>query len=330
MFKLLALPLLTILLAPSIHARPLDKEPGFGLTLALYAGSRNVESQFTTHEDNEITEDLTHSGQSLQTPIIFPLGRVQYTFDSLQSQIFLGNSQDQVATARFQYELGYIHQFANQTKLTVAYFPELSMFNDTWQDPFLTNQVRQETKESTSGGRIAIERIMGGPFAFKYAYATNDVKNESSGVSLMLTDEELASLQRDGVFHRLEIDTMLPIATGLFIRPTVKYTLREAEGDANSYDEVIGQLSALSMQGKHTIVATISMGKKQFETENPVFNSKQDSTSLRLFSIYTYKQPFDWKSFSFNIMAGYSQEDSDIDFYDESSFIAATGITYKY
>ena len=74
---------------------------------------------------------------------------------------------------------------------------------------------------------------------------------------------------------------MLPVASGLFMRPTVKYTLRDAEGDANSYNEVIGQLSALSMQGKHTVVATISMGKKQFDSENPVFNAKQDSTSLR-------------------------------------------------
>jgi len=69
---------------------------------------------------------------------------------------------------------------------------------------------------------------------------------------------------------------------------------------------------------------------KQFDIINPVFNVKQDSTSLRFFSIYSYKQPFDWESFSFNIMAGYSQEDSDIDFYDESSFIVATGLTYKY
>ena len=44
--------------------------------------------------------------------------------------------------------------------------------------------------------------------------------------------------------------------------------------------------------------------------------------SLGFFSIYTYKQPFGWQAFSFNIMAGYSQEDSDIDFYDESSFIS--------
>ena len=100
-----------IAFTPTMQARPLDTEPGLGLTLALYAGSRNVESQFTTHEDNETNNDLNNSGQSLQTPIIFPLGRIQYTFEALQNQVYLGNSQDQVATARFQYELGFIHQF---------------------------------------------------------------------------------------------------------------------------------------------------------------------------------------------------------------------------
>ena len=151
------------------------------------------------------------------------------------------------------------------------------MFNDTWEDPFLTNQARVETKESTSGGRIALERIFGGPLAFKYAYATNDVKDEHSGTSLQLTPEETESLLRDGVFHRAEIDVMLPVATGLFMRPTIKYTNRNAEGEANSYDEYIAQLSMLSMQGKHTIVATISLGMKQFDMENPIFNANQDS-----------------------------------------------------
>ncbi|PKG40518.1 DUF2860 domain-containing protein [Psychromonas sp. Urea-02u-13] len=318
-------------LVPSTQARPLDKEPGFGLTLAFYAGSRNVESQFTTHEDNEVTNNLTNSGESLQTPIIFPLGRIQYTFDSLQTQVYLGNSQDQVATARFQYELGFIHQFKNQTKITVAYFPELSMFNDTWEDPFLTDQARETTKESTGGGRIAIEQLFGGPFAFKYAYAANDVENETSGSSRTdLTPGDMQSLERDSAFHRAEVEVVIPVTAMIYMRPSLEYTVRNADGEANSYDEYTAQLSVLARQGKHTIVSTISLGMKQFDIINPVFNVKQDSTSLRFFSIYSYKQPFDWESFSFNIMAGYSQEDSDIDFYDESSFIIATGLTYKY
>lgn len=330
MLKILTPVLLVTCFATSAFARPLDKEAGFGLTLGLYGGTRVVESQFNTQKDNQQTDTLDSTGESLQTPTFFPLGRIQYTFDDLQTQVYFGNSKDQVATASFQYELGFIHQFENKTKFTIAYFPELSMFNETWEDPFLTGKDRVETRETTTGGRIALERIFGSPFSLKYAYATNEVENENSGLGLGLNPEDMDSLKRDSKFQRVEAEVVLPIANKTYLRPTLKYTVRDSEGEANSYNEYAGLLSVIATQGKHTIISTLSLSAKSFDKVNPIFNRKQDSNTMGFFTVYSYNQPFDWESISFTLLAGFSKEDSDIDFYDVMSSSVVAGVTYTY
>lgn len=332
MFKKIVPIVLVLSSVGTSYARPLDKEAGFGGSVAFSVGFSGIESQVATNDGNEVIKDLHGATEKQSTPIAFPLGRLQYTFDDLQTQLYLGNSKDQVATASFQYELGYIHQFSDQTKLTVAYFPRLSMFNDSWEDPFVTGATREKTKETTSGGRIAFERIWGSPFSVKYAYATNEVEDEKSGSTLggKLGKTEIESLKRHSVFQRAEFEYMLSISKGLFLRPSVKYTRRDADGEANSFDEYHGQVSMLNMLGKHTIITTVSFATKNFDIENPVFAEKQDSNSFSFFSLYTYKQPFDWESVSFNLMAGYRQEASKIDFYDETSYTVATGLAYSF
>ncbi|WP_019614954.1 DUF2860 domain-containing protein [Psychromonas ossibalaenae] len=327
-FKIL---ILSLFLSSQAWSRPLAKESGWAFTLNVNAGTTTRQSQFNTHEDNEINKDSSSSGESVQTAIIYPLARIQYTFDSLKTQMFLGNSKDQVATARFQYELGVAHQFRDNSRLTLAFFPELTSYNETWQDPFLENSTRKTTRENTRGGRAKLERIGGGPLTVQYAFAASKADQENSGQSQSgLTAEEISSLVRDSQYHRIELQTTLPLRAGVLLRPSVQYTIRNAKGEANSYDQYHVQLTLLLLGDKHNLITTLNAGTKKFSEINPVFDHKQDSVSAGIFSVYTYKKPFNWKSINFNVMAGYNQENSDIDFYDSSGLIVSTGFTYQF
>lgn len=311
-------------------ARPLADEAGWELTLGINLGYSAKRSQLNTDDDNALNEDLNNNGRSLDKTFVFPLASAQYTFAELKTQIFVGNSREQISTSEFQYELGIRHLFNNHSKLTVAYFPQLPFFNDTWQDPYLTGSARTATDNNAQGGRFALTRIAGSSITLKYAFAFTAIENEQSGQSLGLNAKQLTLLQRDSLYQRAEIETMFAIAPGVFFKPALQYTTRSADGKAHNFDQYELQLGVLVFRGRHSLITTLNTGIKKFAVENPVFNQKQNTVNTGIFSVYSYAQALNWQPLSFNIVAGYKKEDSDIDFYDTKGFFTSTGLTYKF
>lgn len=312
------------------EARPLSSDNGWRFDLSLNAGVVQGRSQFNTDDDNAITEDLNNSGQSTTNFIAYPFLRVQYTFNNLNSQFYLGNSRDQISTAQFQYELGFVHQFQDDTKFTLAAFPRLSLFNDTWADPFLEGSKRQTTKQNTGGGRLAIERLLGSPFAIKYALASSDVDNEQSGQGQSLDAADKSLLVRDSFYQRFELEMAFPLAKQVFVKPNLQYTQRNAEGEANSYDEFAGQLSFIVKRKQHFWITTVKAGQRLYKTENPIFNLKQDTNFAGIFSIYRYQDMFGFKDWNWTMIAGYKREDSLITFYDSLGLVLTSGVVYNF
>jgi hypothetical protein len=306
-------------------------KPGWEFTLNLSGGYVSSQSQFSTSDENLITDSLYSSGEKTTTALVYPLARIQYTFPRGQNQIYIGNSSDQVSTAQFQYELGYVHQFKSLGKLTVAYFPELPFLNDTWSDPFLVGEERDVTEENAQGGRLSWERFLGLPFVLKYAAATSEVDNEMSGVGLgTLSSTELEMLGRDSVYNRIQIETFFPIMKGLFLRPSLQYTYRDATGDAISNDGYTAQLGLLHFRDRHTFISTFDYTSQESEAINPIFDKVQTTDKWGVFLIYDYARPFSLPNTSFNLLAGYSSADSNIDFYDTNTLITSLGVTLRF
>ena len=322
---------LTVFCSGQASAKPLSTESGWDFNINLSAGYISSQSQSSTNDENAVTEDLNNNGTSTDTIMALPLVGLSYTLPSLKTQAYIGDSSDQISNAQFQYELGIIQQFKDDSQLTLAYFPNLPLFNETWEDPYLTGQARSKTDDDAQGIRMAFESIAGSPFTFKYAYAASDVDQEKSGQSLpSLTASDLSLLQRDSYFHRTELEMTFHMAPSLFLKPALQYTKRGADGEAHSYDKYIAQLRILYFQQRHTLITTINAGTSKYAANNPVFNRKQDSNSVSVFSLYSYAKPFHWESIDFTIIAGYSQVNSDITFYDQDTLIIASGFTYTY
>lgn len=324
---------------PSLFARPLADAAGWEFTLSLNAGYVSGKSNLSTSDENEVIEDVVSEAEPSNSFIGFPFARVQYTTQDLKTQFFLGNSRNQISTSQFQYELGMVHQFENKSKLTAAYFPQLPLFNETWEDPYLVGQPRTKTDENTQGGRFELTRIAGGPVTLKYAFAISKVEDDKSGQSwvengISLTAQERQSLQRSSQYHRVAVETMFPVFikrdSKVFLKPTLQYTTRISDGDATSYDDYNFQLGFLIFSGRHTSVTTLNIGTTLYKQDNPIFDTKQDSMNAGIFSVYSYAEAFNWKPVTFTLIAGYSQKDSDILFYDESGLIVSTGLAYTF
>jgi len=317
---------LTMATQLSAATKPLAKEDGFGAQMSLDTGVLYRESQFNTDDENERTDDLNDSGTSTTNAVLYPLARFQYTFNNQNSQVFIGNSEDEIVSANFQYELGFIQNFESVGEFTVAVSPQLTLMNETWEDPFLEGEDRKDTKEKVISARFQLKEVFGSPFTLKYGYASSKVDDEKSGSdTTKYTDKDRDLLKRDSKFHRVEVEMFYPISETLQLRPNLKYTLSNADGDANSYDSLGAELSVLSFQGRHSYILTIRASMKKFDEKNPIFDEKQDSVDLGVIGIYAYEKPFGWEKSNFHMLTGFYSENSDIDFYSNKNAVLTFG-----
>ena len=326
----LALAIISACQLPQAIARPLATEAGWGLTLNINGGFSQSQSQMKTDDDNEVTRDLNNSGKQVDSAIVFPLARLSYTFDDLKTQLFLGNSLENVSEGQFQLELGGTHQFADNSKLTLAWFPQLPSFSQTWQDPYLVNQTRQKTDQDSQGGRLAWENIGGSLFSFKYAFARNKLDLESSGSGLALASEEMRLLDRNADYHRTTLQMLVPMGDGLFFEPALTYTLGDADGHAMRYDEYGTRLSMIKMINKHRITANLFYSQAKFDASNPVFDRTRNDDKWGLFGFYSYKAPFNWENASFTLFGAWANTDSNITFYESDMISIAAGVAYSF
>lgn len=329
----------TSLLASFAHAQPIAQQAGWHYSLSLNSAYVSGESNLSMSDENEMIDNLYSDASSTSDVIIFPFAEVQYLSRDLKTQFFLGGSKDHISFTPFAYELGFTHQFENNSKLTLAYSPQLPLFDEVWQDPYLVGQSRVKTDIDTQGVRFELSRIAGGPITLKYAFASMDIENDQSGDSwseneLSLTQQEQQSLQRSSQFHRVAIETMFPVFINqdskVFLKPAIQYTAQLADGEAISNDEYDLQLGMLIFKGQHTFITKVNIGKTLFKQENPIFNMKQDSLNTGISSVYSYAEVFNFKALTFTLVTAYSQKNSQITFFDESGFIVSTGLSYAF
>jgi len=331
MFKKVSLLLLMSSISVANAARPLSEQAGWETTLSLNAVYINERSQLSTNSENKVTNNLNNSGKSTSTKILFPLSKMFYTLDTLKTQLYFdANSSDQIKINGAQYELGIKHQFKDDSKLTFAAFPQLSIYNEVWKDPFLTGAERKKTAQSVGGARIAIEQVFASPFTLKYAIAHSNIEDELSGQNSGLTSGDIALLDRDSVYQRFALETMFPIQSGLFLKPVLEKNKRNAKGNANSFEGVSLALSALMFQAHSLWVNTVSMGKETYEVNNPLFNKKQNTQFLSVSTFYNLKNPLNLQNWSWTVLGSYTRRQSDITFYDSDTFVFVTSMNYQF
>jgi hypothetical protein len=252
------------------HAQ-LAEEDGFELALSINTSFSSSQSQFNTSEKNEITKDLDNNGVNNDAFMVFPLARLQYTFNDKQTQFFLGNSEEQITDAQFQMELGVNYQLNDGSVLTLAYFPKLPFLNETWEDPYLVNKKRETTDQTSQGGRFAWSNIAASPFTLRYAFVDNSIDNEKSGQTQLSTQKELDKIARDSQYHRVTIEAAYPISESLIIQPSIQYTLSNAKGEAFSYNSYSAQVGLVKNFKKHTFIGSMNAGFTDHKAINSIF-----------------------------------------------------------
>lgn len=324
------LSLLAFSLIASCAQAQLADHSGFSGELALSAGFASTTSNLNTNGDKVIT-DVNQGAAEDSGGLVLPLGVLAYTFGAdKDKQVYAGTSREDIAVGTLVLEVGYKQELSSGTIVDASFLPTV-MSGETWADPFLTNQERQTTDEKGNAFRLKFNNIMGSRFSLDTVYGSRDIDNELSGSSLTsLTSEERNALQRDAKTFYIKGDFRQPISRTSFLKPSITYINTDADGDANSLSSVGGELTYLRIFDRHQLALTAGYTSRSFDGTNPIYNKVRDEDEWSLFAAYEYKNFMGWQNWSLISLSGYTESDSNIDFYDTKQYLFTVGMNYKF
>jgi hypothetical protein len=305
------------------------KESGFSGDILIGAVYLDKASLMNAGDNNQVLTSFNDKAESDQRLLPGLMGNAYYTFDSLIDQVYVGVSRTKVTEGQFSPEMGYRKLLDGRSSLTLAYIPSL-ISSDTYSDPFVLNNERDETEQSLSAVRAKWESILNTGLSLELAYGELDIEKEKSGTYLELSQTEKNSLKRSARFGYASVEIQLPITKGIFLSPSIYAVDRVAEGDAYTYQAAGVELGFFAASGRHKLSANVRVANFSYDISNPVFNKQRDDRKYSAFIGYFYKKPFGWKNTTFTVIGNYRNMESNIDFYDINDTTLATGINWNF
>ncbi|MFW7526232.1 DUF2860 domain-containing protein [Vibrio ostreicida] len=308
----------------------LAEHAGFSGEVSLSAGIASSTSNFNTDGDKTIT-NVNQEASSESSGLFLPLGSLAYTFGTdLDKQVYLGMAREDIAVGTVVLELGYKQQLDSGMVISASVLPTV-MSGETWSDPFLTSQTRQETDEAGNAFRLQFNDIMGSRFSLDTAYATRDVDNEQSGTSNTgLTTEQVNALKRDSTSIYVKGSYRQPLNKTSLIQPSLTYIKTDADGEANSLTSLGGELSYIKTFDRHQYALTASYIERSYDATNPIYGKTLEEDELSFFAAYEYQQFMGWKNWSLISFAGFGRTEANIDFYDQKQYLFSVGMNYQF
>ena len=261
---------------------------------------------------------------------------LNYTF-STQTQLFLGNSVENVVELDRASTLGVRQQFADKSILelslvTTPYGSPLTV----WEDPYVVGVPRQETDRTSRGARIEYDRILGSGFGVQYTTRKVDVENELSGTTpgsaggqgLSAAQAEL--LKRDGNINRLSVSYRFPPAGRSQFQLRVGRLKDDLDGAAMSGDQNEIQLTHAYLGERFVTASNVFYWKEDYDAVNPVFNQTREDKTLGLAFFLFDTKIFSSKHWWGSFQAIWVNQNSNINFYDASSLIVSLGAMYRF
>ena len=336
-FLLIILTVVYSLPAGSVQAQqPLPRESGFSGYIELLGAYLSTNSQLNTDHKNKKTDSLDKSGRRVNKIRPLPLGLIRYTFAEARTQLYLGLLPENVAQGQFFVEAGIRHDLTDGTMLRTAFIPVTPIKEETWKDPFVVNQNRKETDISSYGFKLAAENIKGSGLNLKFGWVHATIDDEDSGNFLFsqpnsfLTPDDLDDLRRDSDLYRFTGEYSIRLGQRMRLSPILRYIRADAKGDANSFHGLAPQLSLLYFHDQLQVALNAIVNGEWFDDTHPVFDKTRRDLNLGLFAIFGYRAPFGFKNFRVDWFNGLFRKNSNIDFYESTSWLTALGVGYEF
>jgi hypothetical protein len=276
---------------------------------------------------------ISQGPQSDDTAFPFFTGEVKYTFGD-RWQAFFGASIEDAVTLDNVTQLG-LRKDLDSIGILQGGILFSGLPSQVWEDPYAEGVRREETDRNSAGGRLQWDRVLGTPVELTFSYRDISIDRERSGqgttsVTCLADCQEL--MEREGDQYHFDASYRFNLGQGgrHILRPMVRYTIEDREGDAVSGDAYRLQLSYAFMGQGYTFVSNAAYGQTSFDEQNPLFNQAADADRVVLDTSLFYRLPTESKRWQAVARVFWGEEDSDVRFHDSEVSSASLGVIYRF
>jgi hypothetical protein len=260
-------------------------------------------------------------------------GEINYTFNG-GWQAFFGTSLEDAVTLDGVTQLGVRKDLGSagilQGGLLFSGIP-----TQVWEDPYAEGVRREETDRDSTGLRLQWDRVLGSAFELTFSYRDISIDTERSGegVTSVACDASCQELlRRDGDQYSFDVSYLYRLGEGQrhLVRPMVRYTIDDREGDAISSDGYRLQLSYIFLGQGYTVASNLAYGGSSFDARNPIFGARTDADGIAVDTTLFYRLPIEsgrWQAVG-SVLWG--ESDSDVAFHDNEIFMVSLGVMYRF
>ena len=331
---ILLVPLFVAMAGSAYAIEAIPEEAGWSGHLRLGAGGISAKTNMIAGIDRYSIEigdssidSLDDSPDSESTPLPQINLNLKYTF-ATQTQVFLGNSLEDIVQLDMITLFGVRQQFSDRSifELSAVATPSFGPAQ-TWEDPYVVGEDREETDRTSRGLRLEYDKILGTGFVLQYTQRDTEIDDELSGTThLGLSTAEAALLDREGDTQQMAVYySFKPVGRNLF-------TLRaghgsyDLDGEAMAGDSNRVQLTYVYLGDRFTTAFTGSYFSREYDDRNPVFDKTRDDDGYGLAFFVFDKGLCDSKDWWGQASVVLVEQDSNIDFYDQSAMSVVLGV----
>jgi len=260
-------------------------------------------------------------------------GEVNYTFEN-QWQAFFGTSIEDAVTLDGVTQLGVRKDMGGPGVLQVGYVFS-GIPTQSWEDPYAEGVEREETDRDSNGVRVQWDRIFGSGFQSTLTYRDVSIERERSGQGVLSVACDAAcqdQLRRDGDQYSFDVSYLFKLGEGSrhLLRPLVRYTTNDRDGEAMSGDAYRLQLSYVFLGQGYSVASNVAYGSSSQDARNPIFGVKTDSDVFAVDTTVFYRLPIAsgrWQAVG-SVLWG--EEDNDVRFHNNEVFSISVGAMYRF
>jgi len=320
-----------------------DGKEGWSGTTGTYILAGEGKSFFNSinEEGDQIIDSLSDEPSDYDFATMYPTLRINYSISNT-SHISLGVfdtgvTSNSLIETQSLVALSFYHTFSNDSIMWMSIAPNIPGLYQVWQDPYKTGSVLEKTDASLNVFSLGSDYIMGSPISISASLGEQKIENDHAGQSFHsrinqrpLNNKQISSLRRDTTFGTLRASLTHSLAEGLYIEGGVSYFQSDAAGNANKFSSISIDLGLVyTFEGLDFYISG-DINSTKFDYIHPIFESKREDDNYNLSLGFSYKEPFNWDSTSFEVFVGTYNTVSNINFYDEESIIFATGFSYEF
>ncbi|MFD2177965.1 DUF2860 family protein [Veronia pacifica] len=307
---------LVAIVSCSSSAKQDNREDGFGGHIGVFVAYQSSTSNFNT-ENTVTTGDPEASQQVFAGPPV----ELHYNWDQQQVYLSLFNSNELI-------QLGYQTKIGDSSA-GLNYRPSL-FGNEAFADPYPLKQVRDTTDTKAHSFDLWGKNILGTPLSLTATYHQFNVENDKAGSTLGIQEQQVLKRSADSLTLASGIEFPVSLANKIFASVELSFEQYRADGDAETFDGKGASVGLFKPLDNQFVMLKFGYQTNEFKTLHPIFGKTRDDDIVDASFIYTLDSPFGWHDTSLAVNASYSDNMSNIDFFEQQNLTVGTGIIYHF